>query len=75
MDIHTLYIIAYATSTTSSLGSCAILLFFGKFHADFDDVTSVTLVGDEASFAEPVEAGLYSDWEFAHDLVHRILFI
>lgn len=27
MDIHTLYIIAYATSTTSSLGSCAILLF------------------------------------------------
>lgn len=43
--------------------------------ADFDDVTSVTLVGDEASFAEPVEAGLYSDWEFAHDLVHRILFI
>ena len=46
-----------------------------KFHADFDDVTSVTLVGDEASFAEPVEAGLYSDWEFAHDLVHRILFI
>ena len=54
--------------------SCDIL-FFGKFHADFDDVTSVTLVGDEASFAEPVEAGLYSDWEFAHDLVHRILFI
>ena len=27
MDIHTLYIIAYATSTTSCLGSCAILLF------------------------------------------------
>ena len=39
MDIHTLYIIAYATSTTSCLGSCAILLFLNYGNIETNPVT------------------------------------
>ena len=36
MDIYLLYIIAYATSITSSLGSCAILLFLNHGNVEIN---------------------------------------
>ncbi|WP_308596000.1 hypothetical protein [uncultured Parabacteroides sp.] len=38
MDIHILYIIAYATSITSCLGSCVILLFLNHGNIETNPV-------------------------------------